>query len=101
MPVQVFRVLIPAEVSQHTTGAVFCQDFLRYFTNNTKHLEQERTISIFERDQRRDVTFRNDHNMHGPKRARVVICEHVIRFANDFYWCAPAQYFVAVEVFSH
>ena len=101
MPVQVFRVLVTAEVGQDATRAVLCEDVLRDFTNHAKHLNQKWTIRLFERDQRRDVTLRNDHDVHGPERERVVIREHIIRFANNHYRRAPAQYFVAVKVFSH
>ena len=80
----------PAEVGQHTTGAVFSQHFLRHFANHTQHFQQQWAIRLFKCNQRRDVTLRNDHNVHGPERSRVVIREHVIRFANDFHGCAPA-----------
>ena len=101
MPVQVFRVLVSAEISQHTTRAVFRKDFLRHFTNHTQHLKQQWTISFLERDQRRDVTFRNYDDVHGPERSRVVISEYVIRFPNDSYGRAAAQHFITVKVFSH
>jgi len=90
MPVQVLRVLVPAEIGQHATGAVFRKYLLRHFTNHTKHFQQQWTIRLFERDQRGDVTLRNDYDVYGPERARVVIREYVIRFANDFYGRAPA-----------
>ena len=101
MPVQVFRILVPAEIRQHSTGAMFRKYFLRHFTNHAEHLKQQWAIRLFERNQRGDVTLRNDHDVHGPERARVVIREHVIRFADDFYRRAPAKYFITVEVFSH
>ncbi len=101
MPVQVFRVLVTAEVGQDATGAVFRKDVLCHFTNHTEHLEQDGIVRLVKRHQRRDVTLRNDHDMHRPERARVVIREHVIGFANDLYRRAPAQYFITVKVFSH
>ena len=85
MPVQVFRVLVPSQISQHTARAMLGKDVLRHFTNHFQHFKQQWTIRFFERDQRRDVTLRNDDDVHGPERARVVIREHVIGFANDFY----------------
>ena len=101
MPVQVFGVLVLAQVGQHAAGAVFGEHNFRDFTNDREHLEQQFIIAFFERDQRSDVALRNDDDVYRPEWSRVMICEYVAGFTNHSDRGSPAQYFIAVKVFSH
>src|SRR6185503_17238096 len=99
VPVQVFGVLVLAQISQHAAGAVFGEHVLCDFTNNTKQLEQERVI--FDREQRRDVTLGNDDDVYRPEWSRVMVSKHVVSLTDDPHKRSPAQYFIAEKIFSH
>jgi hypothetical protein len=43
------------------------------------------------------VTLGDHNDVNRPERARVVVREHVVSFADDSDFGSPAQYFVAVK----
>jgi len=80
---------------------VFRKYFLCHLSNHTDQFEQQWPIAFFQRKQRWDVTLRNDDDVRGPERARVVIGENVVSLANDLDVSSSTQHFVAVEIISH
>jgi hypothetical protein len=80
---------------------MFCNDFCRNLTNYTQQLKQERSVTLFECQERRDVSLGNNHNVYRPKRTCVVIRKYVVGLADDLDYRATAQDLIAIKVFRH
>src|ERR1051326_779246 len=81
--------------------SVFSEYFLRYLTNDIEQLEQQSIITLFQRQQRGYMPFWNHDDVNRPEWTRVMIGKNVVSFANHSDCGSPAQYFIAIEVFSH
>src|SRR5262245_52413910 len=99
--VEMLRVLILAEVGQDACAAALSQNLRRDLFDNVENVDQQLIVSRFERQQRIDVTFRDDDDMNGPERARVMERQHVVGFDHFVDRGAPAERLLAIEILCH
>ena len=98
MKVQVLRLLVAAEIREHAARPVLARDLVGDAPDDREDLVQQRVTMLTEVDQRRDVRFGNDDDVHRPEGSRVTEGEHVVGFQDDVDGRAATQRFVAVEV---
>ena len=98
---QVFRVLIFSEICQNSGSTILLHDFCRDTADNLEKFKKQLIVSRFKRQQRRDVSFRDHNDVCLPKRACVVIGEHVFSLMNPIDFNKSIQYVLAVKVLGH
>jgi len=69
---QVFRILILAQIGHDATGAMLGFDFRSHFANDIQQVIHQRYVVITEIGQRRNADLGDDHDMNLPVGPRVV-----------------------------
>ena len=80
MNVEVLGILIPTQVRQNPCRPLFVFNLFRNLPNNFEHFTNYHVISPLSIGKGRNMFFRNNDNVYGPKWAGVMISKHVIAF---------------------
>ncbi len=99
--VQVFRVLVATKIREDPAGTVFGFDICGDFTNDGENLVHGCFVELSEIRERRNMCLRNDDNMNGPERHRVMEGQHVIGLRDDVDRRTTAEGLFAIEIVSH
>ena len=95
---QMFRILVFAEVRYHASGSVRRQNLSSNQFGDVHYLCKQAGVNG---QKRIGVLFRNDDDVRFPERTCVVIGEDAISFVNFFDGGVSAENFVAVKIFGH
>ena len=101
MEVKVFGILVLAQIGQNARRSMFGDDLVGNLFDHVKEFDKQFVVAWFQRQQRTDMPFGDNDNMHRPERARVMKRQHVVGFVNFVDGRSPAQGFFAVKVFDH
>ena len=101
MKVKVFGILVVTQIGQNARRSVFGNDLVGNLFDRVEKFDQQFIVARFQRQQRTDVPFGDNDNVNWPERASVMKRKYVFGFENFANWCASAQSFFAIKIFSH
>src|SRR3712207_2922376 len=97
VPVQMFALLVSAEVGDDVAAAVSAHDSFRHLANYAQHLQEQMLVFGLDCDQRLDMALRDHDDMHRPVWSRMVVGQHILGLPHPDNRSSPAEYLIAVE----
>ena len=96
--VEVFRILVGAEIREHPHRPVFPLDVNSDGANDVHDGGDDGRVCVAEVGERRNVALRYDDDVDRPERSCVMEGENLVGLDDDVHRRSSAECFVAVEV---